>query len=450
MNRKVFWTNDKLRKEAQKYKYRGDFKKNRLGAYDKLRKQKRLDEFCSHMEQKRESWDFKKLFDEAKKYPTRISFQKGNPKAYDRARKLKILDDICIHMKYMRKNWTVELIKEEASKYSSKVLFKENNPYVYRKACKLGVLNDMCGHMLPCRIKWSKELIYERAKLYETKKSFAANDPRAYAAAHRLGIIDKVCAHMQKLGSKHFRAIYIILFANDKSFYVGMTDHTKRRQREHTEGSSNQYVKSLIESGSTFEYIVLTDYLNVEKAVEQEEGFRKEFMKKGLVCLNVMPTGGLGGNTIKWTFKQIANAAKQCNTKTEFKERFPGAYDAALNQKVIEQVTSHMEKVIQNWNEDKILHNLKDIESIEDLIKNNRNLYMAAWRRGIHKQVFSQLKYKRKGKYLTSELIKIASTNDTKTDFQKNNPGAFSATHKRKIMQLVWNQSRSIKEANSH
>jgi hypothetical protein len=68
-------------------------------------------------------WTFNKCKEEALKYSTRTEFHNRCQGAYNAARKNKWLDDICSHMKSKQKPykfWTYENCKKEALKYNYK------------------------------------------------------------------------------------------------------------------------------------------------------------------------------------------------------------------------------------------------------------------------------------------------------------------------------------------
>ena len=63
IRRKVrgYWSIDKLKEEALKYKTRGEFQKFSLSAYSIAHKNGWLDDVCSHMIPQNEKWTFDKV-----------------------------------------------------------------------------------------------------------------------------------------------------------------------------------------------------------------------------------------------------------------------------------------------------------------------------------------------------------------------------------------------------
>lgn len=95
------WTKDTVAKEARKYKSRSEFQKNSKGAYKAAKDLGIRDKVCRHMKYKvspNGTWNEDKIIKEAKKYKKRSHFKKGNGSAYQAAKRLGILDKVCSHM----------------------------------------------------------------------------------------------------------------------------------------------------------------------------------------------------------------------------------------------------------------------------------------------------------------------------------------------------------------
>ncbi len=64
-------------------------------------------------------WTFDKVKEEASKYKVRNDFNKGSKSAYLAAYRNGWIDDVCSHMKVVN-NYTFDRVKEEALKFSTK------------------------------------------------------------------------------------------------------------------------------------------------------------------------------------------------------------------------------------------------------------------------------------------------------------------------------------------
>ena len=377
------WTERKLSDEALKFQYRNDFKKGSPKAYDRARKLKLLELICAHMTSQREAWTEKKLQEEANKYTRRIDFQKFSPNAYDAARHHGILDKVCSHMISERIQWNDKLVIEEAQKFYSKKEFKQNSLVAYRYACEKKMMKEITVHMTNSRKKWCSESVLAEAKKFKTRAEFQIGSRSAYNAARNAKILDVVCGHMGIVGSLKERCIYVIHFPNEKAFYVGLTYNFNARLQSHTTQSSNTAVRKLMVQRSPFESKVLKSNIPMKDAGKFEEEFKLQFEREGNTCLNAIKTGGLGKSKIIWTKERIYNEAKRYSTRTEFRDGSPGAYDAALELAIIDDVCAQMKILMTKWDESKILAAAQNFKSTKELLKKARNIYMAAFRRGI-------------------------------------------------------------------
>jgi len=96
----TIWTKEKLKKEAKKYKTRGEFWTNSPSAASKACEKKLLNElFKNHINQgylckPSGYWNEEKLQKEANKYQTRKELYDNNCSAYNIIRQNKLLDKI--------------------------------------------------------------------------------------------------------------------------------------------------------------------------------------------------------------------------------------------------------------------------------------------------------------------------------------------------------------------
>ena len=96
------WNYENCEKEALKYSTRLEFQKKSGGAYHFARKNKFLDEICKHMILKikpKNYWTKDRCKKFALKFKTRTEFKNNAQTQYQTARRNGWLDDICKHMK---------------------------------------------------------------------------------------------------------------------------------------------------------------------------------------------------------------------------------------------------------------------------------------------------------------------------------------------------------------
>lgn len=130
-------------------------------------------------------WTKEKCKEEASKYKTRVEYQKKNHSSYNSALNNKWLDEICEHMILQQKPngfWTKDKCGIIASRYKTRFEFFKKNSGVYSKAVKNGWLDDICVHMKPKKLRnyWTEERCKEEALKYTSRKEFCKKSPRAY------------------------------------------------------------------------------------------------------------------------------------------------------------------------------------------------------------------------------------------------------------------------------
>lgn len=147
------WTKDKCKEESLKYNNVKDYKNNSL-SYRAAVRNKWLDEVCSHMSRKKNSfnyWTKEKCREEALKFEKRKKFELSFPGAYAACRKNGWLDEVCEHMKSKdikpKGYWTKLRCKEESMKYNTKSEFQKGSKSSYQISCRNGWLDEICSHM---------------------------------------------------------------------------------------------------------------------------------------------------------------------------------------------------------------------------------------------------------------------------------------------------------------
>ena len=202
-----YWTFEKCKEEALQYKNRTEFQKDSKGAYLKAYRGNWLDKICEHMEYINKPngyWTFEKCKEEALKYRTRYDFKKQSPTAYSKSCKSKWLEDICTHMKEVIKPpnyWNFDRCKEEALQYKTRNGFQTQSRSAYKKSVQNKWLDEICSHMEEIKKPnnyWTFEKCKEEALKYDTRDSFGRQSISAYSRALNSNWLDKICSHMEK------------------------------------------------------------------------------------------------------------------------------------------------------------------------------------------------------------------------------------------------------------
>jgi hypothetical protein len=153
----IKWTKKALQEEANKYKNRREFQKNKSGAYDAAFKKNIIDEiFKNHLnsgysKNKNGYWTEEKLQEEANKCKTREEFNTKHKAAYLAAYRMNILDKLFKNHSnkgYSDKRviygyWTEEKLQKEANKHMTRREFRESNHAAYMAASKMQIIDKL-------------------------------------------------------------------------------------------------------------------------------------------------------------------------------------------------------------------------------------------------------------------------------------------------------------------
>lgn len=236
--------------------------------------------------------------------------------------------------------WTYERCKAAAKKCKSRSEFWRKYISAYSKSIKNGWLNEICSHMeRPSTIKYTKEIIIKEALKYKTRYEFKKKNNPIYEAAQRNNFLNESCKHMIYLGNRFIRCVYAYEFS-DNHVYVGLTHDVNERYISHI--SQGPVKEHMDKTGLTFVIKQLTKYIPIEQAQEKEGYWQRKYMREGWIALHKAKPGGIGGSLIKWTKNNCIVVSLKCKTRTEFQNKFPGAYRSSVRNKWLKDVTIHL------------------------------------------------------------------------------------------------------------
>lgn len=193
-----------------------------------------------------------------------------------------------------------------------------------------------------------------------------------YFRALRKGYLEEACAEMPRLGSRYERFVYAIFFEN--TVYVGLTSNPPLRLIQHARYGQNE-VRELIAKGA--EMVILTALLPSLEASRRERCEIHRYLEAGYVVLNKRVGGSLGGNAGKWTRDRISSEAKLYRTRNEFRSKSAGAYDAARNLGILDEVCLHM-PTLPKWDRQKVLTAASRCLTRKEFKKEHSRAYEAA------------------------------------------------------------------------
>ena len=203
MPKRKIYTLEMVMEIAAPCKTSGEFWTINPAAYRAAVEKGWMDIVCAHMERKyqpcqteRESFSVEKIKKRASRFDKVGDFKKYDNKAYESARRRGILQDVC---KDMNRQWifhTIDECSEAAQKYEYRNDFRKGAPTLYDYARRHGWLDEICKHMKRKYIKWTKIAALAEARKYEIIQDFREQSYLAYNACHQNGWIKEATQHM--------------------------------------------------------------------------------------------------------------------------------------------------------------------------------------------------------------------------------------------------------------
>ena len=442
INQRGYWTFDKVKQEAEKYNTKKEFLKGSPSAYGVAKKNNWFDDVTKHMEISKGQpgyWTFDKVKQAAEKYRTKAEFRSNRPGAYQMAYNNNWLDDVTKHMEELKKPknyWTYDMVKQEAEKYTTKSDFSKSSPGAYASALKFNWLDDVTNHMKLVKGGygyWTFDTVKQEAEKYNTKTEFQKGSPSAYTLAQKNNWLDDVTKHMSVVGNNFNRLIYSFEFP-DKSVYVGLTYNEKVRYEQHMKNIKSAVYKHIKETGLKPVFKKETHYLSKENAIRMEEYVEDWYRQNGWKILNVNKTGGLGGTNLIWTFDKVKQESEKYNTKIEFMRGSPGAYSSAKRHNWLDDITKHMEPYVRPiyWTFDKVKQEAEKYKTKKEFLKGSPRAYGIAKKNNWVDAVTSHMEQlKVPANYWTFDKVKQeAEKYNTKMEFDRGNTSAYQAAYK--------------------
>lgn len=282
---------------------------------------------------------------------------------------------------------------------------------------------------------WGKDNCMEAALKYNTRSEFKFDEPSAYISARKNGFLDEICSHMIKLGNKNRRCIYSHEFS-DNCVYIGLTGNPQKRIIWRKNNKKDSVTKHILKTGLTPKYKQLTDFLDINEASILEGTFLQKYLKDGWNILNIVKTGGIGGDNLFWSKKKCVAEALKYSTKKEFQLNAGGAYNSSLKNRWHDDVCKHMirpkRKIIwtfDNCKKEALKHPTKKEFSRKSSVAYSTSV-KNKWIDEICKHMY-KLPYNTI--YWTKEKCQnVANKCNTKTEFSKNYGGAYQRARKMK------------------
>ena len=239
--------------------------------------------------------------------------------------------------------YTDEDLAEIAAKYKT---HKDFDMYDHSALVTIrvrGLYEKLCSHLkFGCHRRYSEEELAEIASHYNRLIDFIEQEKTIYGIIAGRGLLDKLCGHMKRSGSLYRRKIYAFTFS-DGYAYIGLTQNPKRRYHEHLKGKGHSPVLLHIqETGATYEYAVLTDWLDKDSAAKAEDAYIKQYIADGWKMLNRVSGGALGNMASVYTDERIRREVEKYEYIEDFREQSTAYYGYLQQRGLLRKYCAHM------------------------------------------------------------------------------------------------------------
>jgi len=334
--------------------------------------------------------------------------------------------------------WNKERCLNDALKYDRRVDWQKKSSSAYGSANKNGWLNSCTSHMSEIRKPngyWNKENCIDESKKYKTITEWSKKSSISYKIARENKWLNE-CIHFVRIGSKYKRLIYVFEFP-DKSVYVGLTYNSQKRKLEHlNDKKSPVYIYSK-NTNLVPIFKEITNYIESDIASKQEEEILNDYKKMEWNILNIAKTGGLGGNSKKWTMESCEIAALKCRSRNEFQKKYGGAYKVARQNNWLDicyQHMNHKQKMWNYWTLNRCKEDALNYKSRSEWRKNSGSAYNAAMKNKWDKKCCEHMINLLKPDWSKENCIIDAKLYNSKSEWQRNSGSAYNAAYRNKWM----------------
>lgn len=343
--------------------------------------------------------------EECEKYSTITELRKNNTKCYNSIIRNEWKGDFFEINSHNGKefgywNNKVHCI-EEANKYKTMTELKDKSNGCYASVLKHHWETDCFPDFKKRKPNgyWDiKENCFNEAKKYRNLKEFQLKCYGAYHCAIKNGWKDEINKLYDKTILYHsynekIHLVYLYLFVDYNTFYVGRTNNLKRRNQQHIRDHNDSIFKFCNDKGIEIPpYVILKEDLTATESQYYEDFYLKEYINKGWRPLNKAVTGvnkGSLGAVCKWNYEACKMEASKYRNITEFKVKNQSAYNASRKNGWLMDFFEYSKRSDHYWdNYENCKKAFNSCKNTKELIKRFGGCYNS-----IKKNGFTDLKY---------------------------------------------------------
>jgi hypothetical protein len=237
------------------------------------------------------------------------------------------------------KFWTEEKLIEIGKKYKYKSDFRKKERKAWDATCRKKLINEVCSHMIDqTSVPWTIETIKNEIKKYETLKDFRKNSAGAYGVVLRNNWFDEVGIKKLYNHNKKWDCKESIL--KEISKYKTLNDFRKKSPGAFKSARKKGWLREL--TSNLEKRFIWTEEKVLELAKDYSE--YSEFYKNHRIACEVgHENGWINLNKRKkWDYESVKQEASKYEKRNDFCVNSPSAYQYALKNNLLDDITKHM------------------------------------------------------------------------------------------------------------
>jgi hypothetical protein len=451
--------------EAKKYTSKKEFQNKNQSAYWASLKYEYLDEMPWLAKRKstpRNILNNKDLvMEESKKYSSRVEFMKNNRSFYSAALRNGWLDEMLWlgeKTQKVRGHWeNKENVLKEAMKYASRDEFKKESSGAYKAAHKHRWIDEMTwlksknekGSEHKKRRWKTKDDVIEESKKYNSRSEFKKRSGKAYEIARKNRWLDEmVWLNNKNVYIDKVDCVYKYYFPAKHAIYVGRTIYTELRDYQHRNVVNDSVFKFAMENGFEIPKMeIIETNLTVLQGAEKEKYWEQYYRDMGYTIINKKPCGSIGSMAAgKWSKKKCFEESKKYKTRSEFFEKSSSAYQKALKEGWLNEMTwlyTKRKYPRGYWTvKENVINEGKKYKSKKEFGEKNISAFLAAYKYGFIKEMDWLTKQKQHpfGYWNNKEnIIEESKKYKTMSEFRKKSCVAYNSAKKNELLnEMTW------------
>lgn len=320
----------------------------------------------------------------------------------------------------MGKTWSKEDCFNLCRTCKTKTELLSKSRYVYKKMLENGWFDEVDWFEKRHWVskKWNKESVFNECRKYSSRHELEKNNPYLYRVVKNNNWFVEM-DWIKRKPSVYLSGYFVYVYEDDvnKVAYVGLTCEKKRRDLAHrSEMSYGRYEMSPVYNYFINEIhmeipepIYLESNISREEAVEKEDFWRYEYVRKGYRVLNKAKTGkgsgSTGGGSIKWTKTKVFEISKNYTDRKSFQKEQSRPYCIARKNGWLDEMT-WLKPRYKYWDDkDKVMEEGRKYETRTEFREKSKGAYEHARQRGWLEEMTWFKSLKRSNGYWTKETI---------------------------------------------